>query len=372
MTTTDETTLRMRETLGRLESRLQLPTTQEIATVAQVGQVPSNVDQGTVKKMNRALERGYGGGYDLSRIGEPEPVEAAFLLDHIREILLKWARWPSEHALVIVTLWIAHTWFTDYDGVLLFPATPRLMVLATTGSGKSRIGDLIAGLSRKSELLSGTTSARGLRDALAEGETVLLDEFHKLVGINGQRRQDLLSYVLAYTARSGKSRNGNRDGTNKTHSYAPLAILSQPVIENPSFEDILNRSFVIRPRKPERNPDGTVPKIPLLDDNDDWEKAAETTAEALYLWARAETAEQQKLRPVHSLSERLDSRQYEISAALCAVADRAIDFRYEEGTEERIRWSIAAREAVCGLLLGTDDGKKIMTDIKASLEEFRK
>jgi hypothetical protein len=268
-------------------------------------------------------------------------------------------------------LWIAHTWFTDYEGVLLFPATPRLMVLALTGRGKSRIGDLIAGLSRKSELLSGTTSARGLRDALAEGETVILDEFHKLVGITGLRRQDLLSYVLAYTARSGKSRNGNRDGTNKTHSYAPLAILSQPVIENPAFEDVLNRSFVIRPRKPERNPDGTVPKIPLLDDNDDWDKAADTTAEALYMWAKAETAEQSKLRPIHSLSDRLDSRQYEISAPLCAVADRAIDFRYEEGTPERIRWSIAAREAVCGLLLGTDDGRKVMDDIKASLERLQ-
>ena len=89
------------------------------------------------------------------------------------------------------------------------------------------------------------------------------------------------------------------------------------------------------------------------------------------MWAAAETLDQEKLYNIHAMNPDLSSRGHEISIALCAVADRAPDYRFEEGSPEYLRWAILAREATCGLLLGTDNGKKTMAEIKESLARLK-
>ena len=123
----------------------------------------------------------YGAGLLTCLPRRPEPPEAAFILDHIREVLRYWARWPSQHALAIATLWVAHTWFVNIDGVLLFPATPRFLIIAAKSCGKTLIERIMAAMSREPVGPAvGVVTAHGVRNALKAHKTVFLDEAHRI------------------------------------------------------------------------------------------------------------------------------------------------------------------------------------------------
>jgi hypothetical protein len=333
--------------------------------------------QDMVQVVNRALERGYGGGFDLSCIGRPEPVEAAFILDHIREVLRYWARWPSEHALVMATLWVAHTWFVSTEGLLLFPATPRVLIIAPMQSGKTRMERIMAAMSRTPVGPAvGVVTAPGVRNALKKHKTVFLDEAHRIfLG----RRYDLQGILTGGYTPGSVTLNGMGGEDNNENIFGPVCIGAQPKLLESRFseeiEDLFGRSFIVRPEQVRpckdqcRKNHEHVPPVPQLDA--EFEHNAGNASTMLALWAAAETLEQEKLWNIHAMNPDLSSRGHEISIALCAVADRAPDYSYEEGTEGYLRWAIMAREATCGLLLGTDDGKKTMAEIKASLEKLK-
>lgn len=369
-----------------LDSRLHLPTTAEVAVVT--GSPPPtglwhdpqgmDITQQVVHKLHAALDPAYGGGYDLSQIGTPLPVPAAYILDHVREILRYWARWPSEHALVVATLWVAHTWFTDLKGTLLFPATPRLLFVADPDSGKSRMLELIAAMSRNCGGLSaGEVTGPGVRNALDAKETVIIDEITDIFS-NGYQHGNIRALLTSGYRPSGKSLNGY-GGVGRQSNFGPVAMGSEPSIvdtdnnKRRQLEALFSRCFIIRPEKSRE-------KVPQIDST--FGRHAKGAREALFAWSSAETAgmpnvpldgtpPEELLWNLHSMPEKLSSRNYEISLALCAVADRAVDYAHPEGSRDRVRWSIMAREAVCGMLLGTDDGQRIIGDIQRHLEELR-
>lgn len=336
-------------------------TTETIGLDERLAPVP-----GIIPVVNRALERQYGGGFDLSSIGKPEPFEAAYILDHVREVLLYWARWPSEHALTIATLWVAHTWFVNIDGMLLFPATPRFLLIAAKSCGKTRIERIMAAMSRDPVGPAvGVVTAPGVRNAIKKHKTVFLDEAHRIfLG----RRYDLQGILTGGYTPGSVTLNGIGGTDNDESVFGPVCIGAQPKLLDSRFseeiEDLFERSFIIRPEKAAR--DDIIPQLDA-----EFEMNAENASKMLALWAAAETLDQEKLYSIHAMNPDLSSRGHEISIALCAVADRAPDYRYEEGTPEYLRWSIAAREATCGLLLGTDDGRKTMAEIKESLARLK-
>jgi len=334
------------------------------------------VPQGMIQVVNRALERGYGGGFDLSGIGKPEPFEAALILDHVRAVLQNWARWPSEHALTIATLWVAHTWFTNIDGLLLFPATPRFLLIAAKQSGKTLIERIMAAMSRDPVGPAvGVVTAPGVRNALKKHKVVFLDEAHRIfLG----RRYDLQGILTGGYTPGSVTLNGTGGEDNDENIFGPVCIGAQPKLLESRFseeiEDLFERSFIIRPEQVRPCRDGCrkahehVSAIPQLDAG--FEQNAANASTMLRLWAAAETLDQEKLWNIHAMNPGLSARGYEISIALCAVADRAPDYRYEEGSEEYLRWAILAREATCGMLLGTDNGRKVMNEIREALEKL--
>jgi hypothetical protein len=321
---------------------------------------------GMIQPVNRALEKKYAGGFDLSLVGQPEPFEAAFILDHVREVLRHWARWPSEHALIIATLWVAHTWFVNADGELLFPATPRFMLVAPKQSGKSRMERIMAAMSRNPVGPAvGVVTAPGVRNALKKHRTVFLDEAHRIfLG----RRYDLQGILTGGYTPGTVTLNGYRDEDNDENIFGPVCIGAQPKLLDSRFsediEDLFERSFIVRPEQAGRH--DVIPQL-----NAEFESNAENAATMLALWAAAETLGNETLYNIYPMNPELSSRSHEISIALCAVADRAPDYRFAEGSREYLRWAILAREATCGLLLGTDNGRKTMTEIKASLDRLK-
>ncbi len=333
--------------------------------------------QQVIQTLNRALERTYGGGYDLSSVGKPEPFEAALILDHVREILKYWARWPSEHALCIAALWVAHTWFVSAEEILLVPATARFMIIAPKQSGKTRMERIMAAMSRNPVGPAvGVVTAPGVRNALKKHRTVFLDEAHKIfLG----RRYDLQGILTGGYTPGSVTLNGIGGEDNDESVFGPVCIGAQPKLLESRFseeiEDLFERSFIIRPEQHRPCRENClklhehVTAIPQLDA--EFEMNAENASKMLAIWGASETLDQEKLYNIHAMNPDLSSRGHEISIALCAVADRAPDYRFPEGSPEYLRWAIQAREATCGLLLGTDDGRKTMNEIRESLARLK-
>lgn len=359
---------------------VHLPTTAEVVTTG--SGPPLNVPQSRVQQVNRALEKHFSGGYDLSWAGKPEPFQGALILDFVRDVLKYWAYWPDEHALNLATLWTAHTWFTHQDGTLLFNATPRLMIIAPKQSGKTRMLHLIGAMSRNPKGPAvGVVTAHGVKNAMAAKRTLLLDEGHRMfLG----RRLDLQGILTGgYTPKS-VTLNGYKGEDNDQDIFGPVVIGAQDKLidslKSEDLDDLKDRSFIIRPRIVPRwyeegmdiekgwvQPDGRI-LIPQLDP--EFEDNTAAIAGVLSDWAASECIEGKKLRNLHSINTDLDSRAYEISIPLCAVADRAVDYSFGEGTPERVRWSIMAREAVCALRLNT--GSHSLDAVKESMDKLRK
>ena len=349
-----------------LTERFHVPSRAELAQAA-----PQNVPQDAVQVVNRALERTYGGGFDLSMVGSVEPVEGALLWDHMRAILKHWGVWPTKHALVIATAWAAHTWLVDNDKRLLLSATPRLGLIAPQQNGKTRLQRITGGLSR--DFLGpavGVVTAPGVRNALRKGHTLGLDEAHRIfLG----RRSDLIGILCGGYTPDSVTLDGLAGEDNGSEIFGPVIIGAQPSLMKSRFAeeitDLFERMFVILPQAPPRHDEqGNRIIIPQLDE--DYELAVSTTREALAIWAAAATIDQKPLWNIHSLTTELDSRSYEITVPLCAAADRAPDYRFEEEDPRRWRWSIAVREAACAFKLGTENTQDLMGKIRDSLEKL--
>lgn len=94
------------------------------------------------------------------------------LLDDVRDFIRRFAAFPSTAALDAVTLWAAMTYFAEH-----LYAAPRLALLSPEpGSGKTRVLEVLALLTRRPMLAVSASPATIFRTLTIEMRTLLFDE----------------------------------------------------------------------------------------------------------------------------------------------------------------------------------------------------
>lgn len=282
-------------------------------------------------------------------------ISGADMLDRTVQVLGTYAKWPKPEDIVVTALLVAGTHFVDNDGLLVFPDWARWLAVAPRESGKSRMLKLIMAMSRDSfgPLDGGDVTSKGIRNALDQHMTIGLDEAHLALG--AARGYDSLKSVLLHYQNGGGSATGV-GGISEYNTFGPVFMAAQPSLMTGTKDrllDLFTRCFVIFPEY-------TDEEIPDLDNL--FKARAEFVEWGLSRWAAQERPGYgQYLEPVFPVSKRLKSRKREIAKPLLAIADHAEDLRHPEGTADRNRWSIIARNAVNELLLGEGDPQRALS-----------
>jgi hypothetical protein len=112
---------------------------------------------------------------------EGPPVDGAELLCDVEHFAGPFLAFPTNHHLVVLSLWVAHTW-----AVSAFYMTPRLVLDSPEpGSGKTRVLEILALLCRYAKLTLSTTTAalyRRIKTAGDQPPTILQDECDAVFG----------------------------------------------------------------------------------------------------------------------------------------------------------------------------------------------
>ena len=253
--------------------------------------------------------------------GQVPDIDGADLLDHVDAYLSRYAHFPSAAARHAVALWVAHTHARDRDGVLIWPATPRLMMLsAAAGSGKSTVLELVGRLVPSCGGLDVEPTPAGVIYALgSEHSTVCLDEGDVLFG-SGKRKQSLRAILNAGYSRSGTYLRMRGNTGERVSVFGPIALAGLDVLEKATGDTLaplLSRSIIVRMSPP---PAGTE----IADLADPYERAderAEIGRRQLAVWALVHREELRSARPELPAGVRL--RDAQIWRPLLAVADVA-------------------------------------------------
>jgi putative DNA primase/helicase len=107
----------------------------------------------------------------------PSPVNAREVLDLLREMIARHVALPA-HGDVVLTLWIAHTWFVDALGTTAY----LWLTSPLRACGKSSVLDLCELLCRRAWKVSNPSGAAIFRTIEKERPTLLLDEIDTLQG----------------------------------------------------------------------------------------------------------------------------------------------------------------------------------------------
>lgn len=260
-----------------------------------------------------------------------EPIDGAELLDDIERFAGRFLALPSVHHLVVIVLWIAHTWV-----VSAFYVTPRLVLDSPEpGSGKTRVLEVLALLCPNAKLTISTTTAALYRriarasidDPAAAGggelfntellPTILQDEADAVFGrTNNPQAEDLRAlYNSGYRRGATVDRcegDAKKMEVREFPVFAPVAFAG---LGGKIPRTILDRSIVLhmRRRAPDehvdefRERDARADSYPLWQGLGNWGRNSETLG-AL-----------RAMRP--TMPEGVRDRPAEVWEALLAVAD---------------------------------------------------
>jgi hypothetical protein len=284
--------------------------------------------------------------------------DGAQVLGYARQLLTRYARFPSAASADVATLWAAHAHARDQDGVMVWNATPRLMLLSgEPGSGKSRVLELLGWLCPATFGLDTEPSAAGLAWTLSsEHATALLDEGDILFG-RGRRKESIRAILNSGYQRNGTILRMRGAKGERQHVFGPVALAGLDTMQTATGESLaplFSRSIVIRMRKS----DGAVPAL-----DDECRGAASKIRTALAAWSATVRDELAQARP--ELPDWLMNRPAEIWTPLLAIADAAgSDWpdRVRTACEELARHSDLASP-------GDDDIMRDLADITASWED---
>lgn len=137
---------------------------------------------------------------DAGRVHEPR-VSPADALDGVENFLGRFVWFPSSHAHVAATLWVAHTYLID-----AFESTPRLAFLSPEpGSGKTRALEVIGSLVRHPMHAVNCTPAALFRSVsdLEHRPTILFDEIDTVFGPKARDNEEVRGFLNAGHRRSG-------------------------------------------------------------------------------------------------------------------------------------------------------------------------
>jgi hypothetical protein len=276
-----------------------------------------------------------------------EVVDGATLLDDIAAFLARFIAYPSDHAKVAHTLWIAHTWLMD-----CWDSTPRVAFLSPEpGSGKTRALEVSEPLVPNPIHSVNVTSAYLFRKIAEAAPTLLYDEIDTVFGPKARENEDIRG-VINSGHRNGATAgrcvvHGKRIETEDLPSYCAVAVAGL----NDLPDTIMDRCVVIRMRRraptepvePWR-PRVNVPEAtPLRDRLVGWSVGVENTA----------------ANHLPDMPDGITDRHADCWEALLAIADLAGG-----------RWPEAARVAAVALVADSRNkepslGVRLLWDIKA-------
>ena len=168
-------------------------------------------------------------------------------LDALETFLGRFVAYPSDHARVAHTLWIAHTWLmTEWE------STPRIAFLSPEpGSGKSRALEVMDPLVPRPVHSVNTTPAYLFRKVSDEAgpPTILYDEIDTVFGPRAKDNEDVRGMLNAGHRRGATAgrcvTRGNNIVTEELPAYCAVALAGL----NDLPDTIMTRSIVIRMRR---------------------------------------------------------------------------------------------------------------------------
>lgn len=180
----------------------------------------------------------------------------AALLDETRAFVARFWAPPSEAALDLLTLWLAHTHAVDGDNRLVFDTTPRLF-LCSTGpqSGKTTALELLELLAGRAFRVADPTAPAMLTLIDQERASLLIDELDTLMG-QGAGGRSTRTIMLEGYSQGGRVPRKESGTTRMVSCFAPMAFagMRQNFISNPRLDALRTRTIMLlcRPRGPKQ------------------------------------------------------------------------------------------------------------------------
>ena len=189
-------------------------------------------------------------GKDYPDVDVPPPGDGpngAALLDKIERFLRRFVAYPSEHAAIAHTLWIAHTHLMDR-----WESTPRIAFLSPEpGSGKSRCLEVTEPLVPRPVHAVNTTPAYLFRKVSDPdgAPTILFDEIDTVFGPKAKDNEDVRGMLNAGHRRGATAGRcvvkGKQVETEELPAYCAVALAGL----NDLPDTIMTRSVVVRMRR---------------------------------------------------------------------------------------------------------------------------
>ncbi len=145
------------------------------------------------------------------------------LISKVLSVLGKYIEFRHKDEATLVACWILGTYFHP-----LFSTFPRLNVIGTHQSGKSKLLQVIAACSRDGEEMVAPTHAALFRDADARRHTVCLDEMEHISHVDLRNILAFVNSGYKAGARVPRTEGNSEKGwvVKYYHSYVPVALAS--------------------------------------------------------------------------------------------------------------------------------------------------
>lgn len=236
----------------------------------------------------------------------------AELLDDVRAFIGRFVAFPSDAALVAVTLWAGMTYMVEH-----LHATPRLALLSPEpGSGKTRVLEVLALLVRLPMLALNASPAAIFRTLALEPRTLLFDEVDAIWskrGKDGDSNEDLRALLNSGYRRGATIPRcvGPRHEVQNFAVYAAAALAGLGDLP----DTLMSRSIIIRMRRRLRSERVESFRLRVH------EPQAQPLAERLKAWGEAVGPQVGAAWP--NLPPGVEDRAAELWEPLIAVADAA-------------------------------------------------
>lgn len=178
---------------------------------------------------------------------EAQALAADQVLQQVEAYLRRFVWFPSDHARVAATLWVAHTYLIDD-----FESTPRLALLSPEpGSGKTRALEVIGSLVRYPMHAINCTPAALFRSVadLDNRPTILFDEIDTVFGPKARDNEEVRGFLNAGHRRSGVAYRCVGMGTaQKVMAFPSFCAVALAGL-NDIPDTIASRAIIIRMRR---------------------------------------------------------------------------------------------------------------------------
>jgi hypothetical protein len=283
-----------------------------------------------------------------AHVQEPAPVDLAVLLDDVERFIRRYVVLTPDQ-LVIVALWVAHTW-----AIKASDTTPYLHIgSATKRSGKTRLLEVLNYLVQQAWLTGRTTAAALVRKIDGSAPTLLLDETDAAF-----RGPEEYGEALRAILNSGYKRNG----------VASLCVGKSTDLKVKDFKTFCPKVLAGIGRLPDTVSDRSIPillkrratneSIERWRDRDG-RAQARPLADRLARWAPSAREPLKASRP--TLPDALSDRAQDVCEPLLAIADAA-------GST----WPARARRAVIALMGVVEDADpaiELLTDLRKMIKD---